>query len=141
MYFYCLSKFLHISTVCAVQTAWTTVERAQLKAFHVCLSSCEISCLEKKMEEPTSLASCTCDDSGWNLVFTSEQGNKRVAGIFIYRMKEKIWYWHRLEFVNVWLSLPVITFFPTSEFPYMLIRFLLHSSLVKSDNEIGKFSY
>ena len=28
-----------------------------------------------------------------------------------------------------------------SEFSYKLIRFLLHSSIVKSDNEIGKFSY
>ena len=34
-----------------------------------------------------------------------------------------------------------LSFFPTSEFPYMLIKFLLHSSLVKSDNEIGKISY
>ena len=32
-------------------------------------------------------------------------------------------------------------FFPISEFSYKLIRFLLHSSIVKSDNEIGKFSY
>ena len=40
-----------------------------------------------------------------------------------------------------WPSPPVIIFFPISEFPYILIRFLLHSSLVKSDNEIGKFSY
>ena len=31
-----------------------------------------------------------------------------------------------------WPSPPVITFFPISEFPYMLIRFLLHSSLEKS---------
>ena len=40
-----------------------------------------------------------------------------------------------------WPSPPVIIFCTISEFPYMLIRFLLHSSLVKSDNEIGKFSY
>ena len=32
-------------------------------------------------------------------------------------------------------------FFPNLEFPYMIVRFLIHSSLVKSDNEIGKFSY
>ena len=32
-------------------------------------------------------------------------------------------------------------FFFISEFSYMLIRFLLHSSLVKSDNKIGKFSF
>ena len=38
-------------------------------------------------------------------------------------------------------SPPVITFFPISEFSYKLIRFLLHSSIVKSDNEIGKFFY
>ena len=31
--------------------------------------------------------------------------------------------------------------FPISEFFYKLIRFLLHSSVVKSENEIGKFSY
>ena len=31
--------------------------------------------------------------------------------------------------------------FPISEFSYKLIRFLLNSSVVKSDNEIGKFSY
>ena len=35
---------------------------------------------------------------------------------------------------------PVISFFPTSVFSYKLIRFLLHSSIVKSDNEIGKFT-
>ena len=40
--------------------------------------------------------------------------------------------------VNKYLSF--ITFFPISEFYYKLIRFLLHSSIVKSDNEIGKFS-
>ena len=34
-----------------------------------------------------------------------------------------------------------LSFFPVSEFPYMPIKFLLHSSLVKYDNEIGKFSY
>ena len=34
----------------------------------------------------------------------------------------------------------VITFFPISEFSCKLIRFLLHSSIIKSDNEIGKFS-
>ena len=33
----------------------------------------------------------------------------------------------------------VITFFPISEFSYKLIRFLLHSPVVKSDNEMGKF--
>ena len=32
----------------------------------------------------------------------------------------------------------VITFFPISEFSYKRITFLLHSSIVKSDNEIGK---
>ena len=35
----------------------------------------------------------------------------------------------------------VITFFPISKFFYKLIRFLLHSYIAKSDNEIGKFSY
>ena len=36
----------------------------------------------------------------------------------------------------------VTIFFPISEFSYKLIRFLLiRSSVVKSDNEIGKFSY
>ena len=40
-----------------------------------------------------------------------------------------------------WSSPTVITFFPISEFSYRLIRFLLNSSIVKSDNEIGKFSY
>ena len=39
------------------------------------------------------------------------------------------------------LSPPVITFFPISEFSYKLIIFLFHSSMIKSDNEIGKFSY
>ena len=34
-----------------------------------------------------------------------------------------------------WPSPPVIIFCTISEFPYMLIRFLLHSSLVKSDNK------
>ena len=34
-----------------------------------------------------------------------------------------------------------LSFFPVSEFPYMPIKFLLHSSLVKYDNEIGKISY
>ena len=38
-------------------------------------------------------------------------------------------------------SLPVITFFPISEFSYKLIRFLLNSSIIKSDNEIEKNSY
>ena len=40
-----------------------------------------------------------------------------------------------------WSSPSVSTFFPISEFFNKLIRFLLHSSIVKSDNEIGKFSY
>ena len=31
--------------------------------------------------------------------------------------------------------------FTISEFSYKLLRFLLNSSVVKSDNEIGKFSY
>ena len=35
-------------------------------------------------------------------------------------------------------SPPVITFVPISEYLYKLIRFLLNSSMVKSDNEIGK---
>ena len=35
----------------------------------------------------------------------------------------------------------VITFFPISELSYKLIRFLLHSPIVKSDIEIRKFSY
>ena len=30
-------------------------------------------------------------------------------------------------------------FFPISEYSYKLIRFLLHRSIVKSNNEIGKF--
>jgi len=38
-----------------------------------------------------------------------------------------------------WPSPSLITFFPISEFSYNLIRFLLHSSIVKSDNEIGNF--
>ena len=37
--------------------------------------------------------------------------------------------------------MPVITFFRISEFYYKFIRFLFNSSVVKSDNEIGKFSY
>ena len=32
-------------------------------------------------------------------------------------------------------------FFPISEFSYKLIRFLLHRSIVKSDNVIGECSY
>ena len=32
-------------------------------------------------------------------------------------------------------------FFPISEFSYKLIRLLLHSPVIKSDNEIDKFSY
>ena len=40
-----------------------------------------------------------------------------------------------------WLSPSVINFFPISEFSYELIRFLLHSSVIKSDNKIGKFPY
>ena len=32
-------------------------------------------------------------------------------------------------------------FFPISKFSYKLIRFLLNSSIVKSDNEMGKFFY
>ena len=40
-----------------------------------------------------------------------------------------------------WSSPSVITFFPILEFSYKLIRFLLHSAIVKSDNDIGKFSY
>ena len=39
------------------------------------------------------------------------------------------------------LSPPLVTFFPISEFSYKLIRFLLHNSVIKSDNEIGKVSY
>ena len=39
------------------------------------------------------------------------------------------------------LSLPVLTSFPISEFFYKFIRFLLHRSIVKSDNEIRKLSY
>ena len=39
----------------------------------------------------------------------------------------------------LWPSPPVITFFPISEFSYKLIRFLLHSYIVKSDNEIEIF--
>ena len=38
-------------------------------------------------------------------------------------------------------SQPVMTFFPVSESSYRLIRFLLHSSVVKDDKEVGKFSY
>ena len=38
------------------------------------------------------------------------------------------------------LSPSVIFFFPISKFSYELIRFLLHSFVVKSDKEIGKFS-
>ena len=41
--------------------------------------------------------------------------------------------------VNKYLG-RVITFFLISEFSYKLIRFLLNSSVVKSDYEIGKFS-
>ena len=38
----------------------------------------------------------------------------------------------------LWPSPPVITFFLISEFSYKLIRLLLNSSIVKSDNEEGK---
>ena len=40
-----------------------------------------------------------------------------------------------------WPSPPVIAFFPISKFSYKLVRFLINSSIIKSDNEIGKFSY
>ena len=38
-------------------------------------------------------------------------------------------------------SPPIITIFPISEFFYKLIRFSLHSPIVKSNNEIGDFFY
>jgi len=38
-------------------------------------------------------------------------------------------------------QLVVKTLYNISEFSYKLIRFLLNSSIVKSDNEIGNFSY
>ena len=41
----------------------------------------------------------------------------------------------------VWVSPPVIAFFPISEFSYKHIRFLLNIYVVKSDNEIRKYSY
>ena len=39
------------------------------------------------------------------------------------------------------LSPSVITFCPISEFSYKLVRVLLHTSIVRSDNEIMKFSF
>ena len=49
--------------------------------------------------------------------------------------------WTKIIFFFSWWSPSVISFFPISEFSYKLIGFLLHRSVVKSDNEIGKFSY
>ena len=46
-------------------------------------------------------------------------------------------FFHIFTFNKSRPSPPVYTFFPISEFSYKLIRFLLYSSIVKSDNEIG----
>ena len=75
----------------------------------------------------------TREDFGWGIFwyhghFGTGTGTFRHKDISPHGCFSTYTFWHPLR-----LSLSEITFFP--------IRFLLYSSLVKSDNEIGEFTY